>query len=86
MDIGFARARITIYAGQGRLGKVDTDCFIRSMVMVAGSKWVRLVQLIDTIKIVTSGKAADEGFHSCFAGNIGRGRFENLPRCGLGTI
>lgn len=85
MGVGSARARITVYAREGRLGKVDTDRFIRSVVMVAGSKWVRLVQLIDTIEFVASGKATDEGFHSCFAGNVGRGWFEDLPRCGLGA-
>lgn len=46
-----------------RLGKVATDCFVRSVVMVAGSEWVGLVQLIDTIEIVTSGETTDEGFH-----------------------
>lgn len=50
---------------------VGTNRFVRTIMMVAASKWVRLVQLIDTIEIVTAGKATDESFHSCFAGDGG---------------
>ena len=50
--------------------KVVTDCLVRTVVMVAGTKRIGLVQLVDGIEIVTSCETTDEGFHPCFAWNV----------------
>lgn len=80
VDIASAGGRVTIHVRYSRLREVVTDCFVRSVMVVAASKWIGLVQLVDTIEVVTSGKTPDEGFHPCLAWNIGLDRFQSLSR------
>lgn len=68
MDIG-TRDNISMYVGCG-LYLGATDCFVRTVMVVASAKWVCLVQFINTIEIVMAGEATDEGFHACFATDL----------------